>query len=86
MKHCAITGCRNAVAWTWQPNGPDDDMRSGFAFCSPGWHTRGFAAVPVCDEHKAVIQAGNDVQFRYKSTDWWTQGDRLANTSMLVYG
>jgi hypothetical protein len=50
----------------WQPFGPSDDPRRDFAH--PGWHYRGFPAIPVCDPCAARIAAQADVTFLYAKT------------------
>lgn len=53
MARCRI--CKeNPREYSWQPFGPDEPQRS---FYAPGWHYRGFIAIPVCDECKRKIQS-----------------------------
>jgi len=63
MPRCRVCGQREAE-WSWQPLGPAKSPRETFA--TPGWHYRGFAAIPVCEHCKDKVQQGLDVQFVYK--------------------
>jgi hypothetical protein len=55
MQYCAVVFCERARVWLWQPAGPSDDL---LCFMWPGSHYRGFAAIPVCNEHKQALTRG----------------------------
>ena len=64
---CRCAVCRessNDDGWIWQPFGPEDDSRQGFAL--PGYHYRGFPALHTCDHCKDRIKAGETVLFEHK--------------------
>ena len=76
--------CSNKPSeWTWQPDIDRDNARG--TFTTPGSHYRGFMTVKVCDECKQHIQAGGDVTFTRRGTEWWLQGNRLVNSSMCPF-
>ncbi len=57
MKRCA--SCRQAdPAYIWQPFGPADNY---MLFVRPGYHARGFAAIPLCDACKTRLET-NDAE------------------------
>ena len=58
---CAICGHLFGWMWSWQPFGPDDDIRKAFAF--PGHHYRTFWVVKVCEGCKRDIQNGCTAKF-----------------------
>ncbi len=52
------------VTWSWQPLGPDQDVKK--AFVLPGSHHRAFPVVKVGDACKKSIQAGVETTYTYK--------------------
>ncbi len=74
MSKCRVCKEREAE-WSWQPFGPAEDSRETFTV--PGWHYRGFAVIPVCDQCKKRIQAGATVQFDYKRTTYTCIDDEV---------
>lgn len=60
MKRCAC--CCAPAVWAWQPDGPGE---TPLAFAVLGSHHRGFPVVPVCDDHRDRIRAGESVTFAY---------------------
>lgn len=48
MRKCAIVDCKEEATYIWQPAGPGETPN---LFVRPGYHFRGFPAVPICDPH-----------------------------------
>ncbi len=55
-----------------------EDSRETFTV--PGWHYRGFPAIPLCDQCKEKIQAGETVQFSYKGVTYTCIDDEVWGT------
>jgi hypothetical protein len=49
-------------------------------FTYPGWHYRGFPAIPVCDACAAQIRQGHSVTFLYQQVTY-----RYDGTTQDVY-
>ncbi len=81
MAKCQICKKHEAI-YAWQP-----DLGNGVReiFYCLGSHIRGFMVVKVCDDCRKIIRSGGNVFFTYRGINWWTQGDRLANTTMCPY-
>ena len=67
---CRICHAPRSAIWLWQPCGPSD--RIDDAFACPGYHYRGFPAIPVCDTCRGKIKAGEPVTFTYKGRSFVT--------------
>lgn len=50
MKRCV--SCKQEADYIWQPFGPGEIM----IFAAPGFHYRGFAALPLCDACKVRLE------------------------------
>jgi hypothetical protein len=55
IQRCSVLFCNHERTWIWQPAGPSTDS---LCFVLPGSHYRGFAAIPLCDDHKQAIERG----------------------------
>lgn len=60
----------------WQP-----ELQSSFYL--PGYHVRGFMAVPVCEACKEKIKQGETVQFVYKKQEYVEERMRRGVNSLL---
>ncbi len=75
MRKCRVCKQRKEVLWSWQPLGPAELPRETFTI--PGCHYRGFAVIPICDGCKDKVQAGEAVQFDYKSITYTCIDDEM---------
>jgi hypothetical protein len=50
MRKCA--SCKQEADYIWQPEG----LGSVMTFYRPGYHVRGFAAIPLCDDCKTKLE------------------------------
>jgi len=65
-RKCAAIGCNNEAYELWQP-GLDST-----ALYRPGYHIRGFAAIPLCEEHADIVRQGlqSDFLIEWKGQVW----------------
>ncbi|HUT15487.1 MAG TPA: hypothetical protein VMY98_04505 [Anaerolineae bacterium] len=81
MRKCRVCKEREAE-WSWQPFGPAESSAETFA--TPGWHYRGFAVIPICDDCKDRVQMGDGVQFDYKGVTYATIDGQPHETPRVV--
>jgi len=82
MRKCRICKQHKQGLWAWQPFGPAEFPRETFTV--PGYYYRGFPVIPVCDECKEKIQAGETVQFDYKGTTYICIDDEVSGTTRVT--
>ena len=81
MTKCRIRKDRQAE-WSWQPFGPAQD--SAETFTTPGWHYRGFAVIPICEDCKERVQMGDGVRFEYRGVTYATVDGQPHETPRVV--